>query len=418
MALAADDQTRQWHRSVRALASRDFRFFLGGGIVSAIGTNMQIAALAWVVQRNTGSAAKTTLIAFIGIIPLLILGPAAGVLADRVRRRKLLVVTNILNGAQAIALWAIWVAGYGDKYWLLFALSLIGGVFTAIQTPAWQALPSELVVRDHLLNAITLNSTQFNIARALGPLCAGFAIDSFGAGTAFLLNAMSYLAVITALLMMSPAPPVHAPDDGLTTWERFREGITYVSGRPQLRLVLGLHMVFAFVIPPVIYLIPKLSIDELNIGASSYGVLLGVFGIGSISAAFTLGRREDAFRTSRSLVVGLCTGAFALAVLSGARNYFQAIVAMVMLGAAYLIVVSIDHGVIQSFTDDVFRGRVTSVWLMTFGACMPTGVMLQGILTDHLGVRWVFAGDAAIIAMLVAALTIPRRLGILNAPAP
>lgn len=417
MTPAAKDQARDWPRSIRAFESRDFRIFLGGGIVSAIGTNMQIAALAWVVQRNTGSAAKTTLIAFIGIIPLLVLGPAAGVLADRVRRRKLLVVTNILNGGQAIALWAIWAAGYGDSYWLLFSLSLLGGVFTAIQTPAWQALPSELVEREHLLNAITLNSTQFNIARALGPLCAGLAIDNFGAGTAFLLNAMSYLAVIAALVMMSPAPPVDAPNDGLSTWERFREGIRYITGRPQLRLVLGLHMVFAFVIPPVIYLIPKLCQDELKIGASSYGVLLGVFGIGSISAALALGRREDALRTSRSLVTGLGTGGLALAALAAAQNYAQAVVAMIALGAAYLIVVSIDHGVIQSFTDDNFRGRVTSVWLMTFGACMPMGVMLQGVLTDHIGLRWVFGGDAAIIAILISALTIPRRLAILNVPA-
>ncbi len=392
------------------MASRDFRVFLAGGIVSSIGSNMQIAALAWVVQAQTGSAMRTTAIAFIGIIPLLLLGPTAGVLADRLPRRKLLVGTNILNGFQALALWGVWVGGAGDSYWLLFALSFFGGIFTAIQTPAWQSLPAELVERDHLLNAITLNSTQFNIARAIGPLAAGVVIEQWGAGAAFGLNAASYTAVIVALLMLGPAPTVHAPADGLTNFQRWRLGLQHILEHPTLRLVIGIHMVFALVIPPVIYLIPKLSQDELRIGASSYGVLLGVFGIGSIIAAVTLGNSEDRVRRSRALALGITMAAVSMAGLASARSYVAGLAAMVMLGAAYLIVVSVDHGAIQTFTDDQYRGRVTSVWLMTFGLCMPCGVLGQGALTDAIGVRTVFTIDAAIMLIMLGLLGLRRVL--------
>ncbi len=401
---------------MRAMASRDYRVFLAGGLISSIGSNMQIAALAWVVQAQTHSAVRTTGIAFIGIIPLLLLGPTAGVLADRLPRRKFLVGTNVLNGLQAAALWLVWIAGSGTNYWLLFCLSLLGGMFTAIQTPAWQSMPAELVAREHLINAITLNSTQFNIARALGPLCAGLAIDTFGAGSAFGINALSYVAIIVALLMLGPAPQVHAPNDGLTNFQRWRLGLGHIMESPVLRLVISVHMVFAFVIPPVTYLIAKLSQDDLKIKASSYGVLLGVFGIGAIMAAVSLGNSEDHVRKSRALALGIFCGAVSMLGLAIAPNYAAAIATMVLLGAAYLIVVSVDHGAIQTFTTDAFRGRVTSVWLMTFGLCMPLGVLGQGKLADTIGVRRVFGIDAAILATMLCILIARRLLTRLDAP--
>jgi MFS family permease len=178
--------------------------------------------------------------------------------------------------------------------------------------------------------------------------------------------------------------------------------------------VIGVHMVFALVIPPVIYLIPKLSQDELHIGASSYGALLGVFGIGAIAAAVLLGNSEGRVRRSRALTLGIMMAVVSMAGLSVAHNYLGALTAMVVLGAAYLVVVSVDHGAIQTYTDDQFRGRVTSVWLMTFGLCMPFGVLGQGALTDAIGVRKVFAIDAAIMCALIIVLTIRRVLARLD----
>ncbi len=371
---------------------------------------MQVAALAWVVQEHTGSALRTTAIAFIGIVPLLLLGPAAGVLADRFRRRRVLVVTNALNLAQAVALWLVWVAGLGDRYWLLFALSAIGGIFTALQTPSWQSLPAELVERRDLPNAITLNTTQFNIARALGPLFAGLTIDHIGAGATFGINALSYLFVIAALLAMTPPPFVARPDDGLTTVQRWMAGVRYIRARDALVLVICIHMVFSIVVPPIVYLVPKLAIEVLGVGASAYGVLLGGFGIGAVVAAVVLNANEHRIRRSRALATGVGFGSAALLGLAAASRYTPGVFAMVALGVAYLVVVSIDHGTIQTLTDDEHRGRVTSVWLMTFGLCMPIGVLGQGALADHLGVRSVLALDGAVLLALLVVLVASGRL--------
>jgi MFS family permease len=412
--MVADEPGRPWPRSVRALGVRDFRLFFGGGLVSSVGTNMQVAALAWVVQAQTGSALRTTAIAFVGIVPLLLLGPAAGVLADRFARRRLLVVTSALNLAQAAVLWVVWIAGWGERYWLLFALSGIGGVFTALQTPAWQSLPAELVERRDLPNAITLNTTQFNIARALGPLFAGLVIDHLGAGAAFGANALSYFAVIVALLAMAPAPPVVPADDGLGTVQRWFQGVRYIRERDALMLVIGVHMVFSFVVPPIVYLVPKLAIDVLGVGASAYGALLGSFGIGAIAAAVVLNANEHRVARSRALVTGLAAGSAALLASAATDRYGVGVAAMALLGIAYVVVVSIDHGTIQTLTDDAHRGRVTSVWLMTFGLCMPIGVIGQGALADRLGVRTVLVVDGAILATAIAVLLGARLLGRLD----
>lgn len=398
-------ESRALPRSLRALGQRDFSWFFAGGLVSSIGTNMQVAALAWVVQRHTGSAFRTTAIAFIGIVPLLLLGPAAGVIADRLPRRPLLMVTNALNGAQALGLWLVWIAGYGDRYWLLFVLSLVGGLFTAIQTPAWQALPAELVPREQLANAVTLNSTQFNIARALGPLFAGVTIEAVGAGTAFLVNAISYLFVIAALAMIrTVSARAHTDDDGLGTMRRWLAGVRYVRERPVLVTVIVVHSLFALTVPPVVYLVPKLSIDVLHIGAGFYGLLLGTFGIGAVAAALWYGGNDHRVRSSRALAGGLLLGAVAFLGLGHVRGLALGIVAMTVYGACYLTVVSVNHGTIQTVVDDAHRGRVVSVWLMTFGFFMPVGLLVQGALADGIGVGAVLTIDALLLVGCVVAL--------------
>jgi MFS family permease len=366
---------------------------------------MQVAALAWVVYDSTRSAFRTTAIAFIGIVPLLVLGPLAGVLADHFSRRKLLLLTNAANGAQAVALWLCWIGGLGGNYVLLFALSMLGGVFTAIQTPAWQSLPAELVPAEDLANAITLNSTQFNIARALGPLFAGVTIEQLGAGGAFFANAVSYLVVIVALLgLRAPQPRIQRPADDLSTMQRWFQGVQYVRERPGLVLVMSAHSLFALVAPPVVYLIPTLSVKVLHIGAGRYGALLGTFGIGAVVAAVSSGAIEHRARPSRVLAAGFALGVGAFFGLGHVHGMGPGIVAMTMFGASYLIVVSVDHGTIQMLTDDEHRGRVTSVWLMSFGLFMPIGVLGQGALTDHLGVQSVLTIDAIAMGLAVASV--------------
>lgn len=400
-------------RPLRALAHRDFRQFFVGGLVSSVGTNMQIAALAWVVQRETGSALRTTLIAFVGVVPLLVLGPAGGVLADRFARRRLLVVTNGVMMLLAVALWLAWER-YHAGYSALFVLSLLTGVVVALQTPAWQSLPAELVPPTDLSNAITLNSTQFNVARALGPMAAGITIERFGAGTAFGVNALSYIVVIGALARMSAAPVV-APMTGEGTFERWRAGLRYVRSRRGLVVAIGVHSVFALAGAPIVQLVPDLAQSALHIDAAAYGLLLGALGIGAVGAAIVHGATDERGRASTALRIGLALATLGLAGLALAPSLPWAIAAMIVFGAAYLVIVAADHGTIQRLSDDAHRGRVTSVWLMTFGFCFPTGVVTMGWLADRVGVRWVLAGDAAIMAAVLVVASVRRLLPAMDA---
>ncbi|MGQ0804209.1 MAG: MFS transporter [Actinomycetota bacterium] len=404
------DLSRPLPRALRALAFRDFRLFLSGAIGSSIGNNMQIAALAWVVAVQTRSAAKVTLIAFVTVFPLLVLGPVGGALADRLPRRPLLLVTQTGLMIQAFALWAAWETG-NSSYWTLFAISLVGGVLIALNTPAWQSFVVELVPRDYLQNAITLNSAQFNVARATGPMVAGLLIAHVGAGICFLVNALSFVLVLGALLAMSPAVRKRAadPDAHPSVIAGFTTSLRYVRAHPGLRVAIGTHAVFALLGAPVVQLIPVLSVEALDVGSEAYGLLLGSFGVGAVAIAFVIGTIDERVVPSRILAGGLALAAVSVLGLGVAPSVAVGILFMVVFGASYVTVVAIDHSAIQALTDDRVRGRITSLWLMTFGLFFPLGTILQGVMADIVGVRAVLVASGALIAVALA-WTIARGL--------
>ena len=196
-----------------AFRSSDFAAFWTGGVISSTGSQMQLAALAWVVAEQTRSGTRTLLLVFLGTIPLVVLSPVGGHLADRFPRRRLMLWTTAVQTVIAFALWWAWMRGAGS-YWVLAVFSILGGTAGALNSPAWQALVPELVPRTDLRNAVMLNSAQFNIARATGPAIAGVMIDGVGNGPVFLANAVSFLAVIVALVCMSESPPREHLDRG------------------------------------------------------------------------------------------------------------------------------------------------------------------------------------------------------------
>jgi MFS family permease len=357
------DLTRPLPRSLRALSFHDFRVFWGGAIGSSIGANMQLAALLWVVAVATRSAAKVTLIAFITVVPLLLLGAVGGALADRFPRRRLLLVTQTLLMVQAFALWGVWEAGYGS-YWVLFVLSLVGGVIIALNIPAWQSIVPELVPRPFLQNAVTLNSVQFNVARAAGPMLAGVLIAWVGAGICFLINALSFVLVLVALLLITSADTAPARPDGEArpgVYAGFKESVRYLRNQPGLQVAIGTHAAFALLGAPVVQLIPVLSVEVLDVGSAAYGLLLG-------------------------LAVG--------------------VLFMLAFGASYVTVVAIDHSTIQALSDDHIRGRITSLWLMTFGTGFPLGTILMGLTADVVGVRAVLIGAGVLVALVLTAVAV------------
>lgn len=405
------DLTRPLPRSVRALAFHDFRVFWSGAIGSSIGNNMQLAALLWVVAVATRSASRVTLIAFITVVPLLLLGPLGGALADRFPRRRLLLVTQTLLMVQAFALWGLWEAGLAS-YWVLFALSLAGGVVIALNVPAWQSIVPELVPRSFLQNAVTLNSVQFNVARAVGPMLAGLLIAWVGAGVCFLINALSFVLVLIALLVMTSADTapetIHEERPGV--FAGFTESVRYLRTQPGLQVAIGTHAAFALLAAPVVQLIPVLSVEVLDVGSEAYGLLLGSFGVGAVAIAFVIGALDESVPPSRLLAGGLILTAASILGLGLAPVLMVGVLFMVAFGASYVTVVAIDHSTIQALSDDHIRGRVTSLWLMTFGTGFPLGTILMGVIADVVGVRAVLVASSVLVALVLAGVTVRRLL--------
>jgi MFS family permease len=405
------DLTRPLPRSMRALAFHDFRIFWAGALGSSIGNNMQLAALLWVVAVATHSASKVTLIAFITVVPLLVLGPLGGLLADRFPRRRLLLVTQTLSMVQAFLLWGLWEAGLAS-YWVLFGLSLAAGVVIALNVPAWQSIVPELVPRDFLQNAITLNSTQFNVARAAGPMLAGVLIAYVGAGICFLINALSFVLVLIALLVITSADtaPESIHDERPGLFAGFAESIRYLRNEPGLKVAIGTHAAFALLAAPVVQLIPVLSVEVLHVGSEAYGLLLGSFGVGAVAIAFVIGSLDERVLPSRLLAGGSALTAASVLGLGLAPGLAFGVLFMVAFGASYVTVVAIDHSTIQALSDDHIRGRITSLWLMTFGTGFPLGTILMGVIADVVGVRAVLVVAGALVALVLAGFAARRLL--------
>jgi MFS family permease len=411
------DLTRPLPRALRAFGFRDFRRFWLGSLASSIGNNMQIAALAWVVAVSTRSAVQVTAIAFVTMFPLLVLGPVGGALADRFPRRRLLLVTQSLMMVQAFTLWIVWETGYAS-YWALFGIALAGGVIFAFNTPAWQSIVPQLVPRTHLQNAITLNSTQFNVARAVGPMLGGLLIAQVGAGWCFLVNALSFLAVLAALLVISGGDVASRPadEDSSSIREGFKESLRFLRAEPGLKVALGVTAIFAALAAPVVQLVPVLSVEVLDIGAESYGVLLGSFGIGAVTMAAVIGTVDQRVLPSRLLAAGLALAGCAIVGLGVSPTVAIGVLCMVVYGGAYVTVASMNLSAIQGLSGDHIRGRITSLWLMTFGTCFPIGTMLMGVAADAFGVRAVLVTAGALIATALAVLTARRALAHIDAP--
>jgi predicted MFS family arabinose efflux permease len=274
-----------------------------------------------------------------------------------------------------------------------------------LNVPAWQSIVPELVPRDFLQNAITLNSTQFNVARAAGPMLAGLLIAYVGAGICFLINALSFVLVLIALLVITSADtaPESIHDERPGLFAGFAESIRYLRSEPGLKVAIGTHAAFALLAAPVVQLIPVLSVEVLHVGSEAYGLLLGSFGVGAVAIAFVIGSLDERILPSRLLAAGLSLTAVSVLGLGLAPGLAFGVLFMVAFGASYVTVVAIDHSTIQALSDDHIRGRITSLWLMTFGTGFPLGTILMGVMADVLGVRAVLLADGALVALVLAA---------------
>jgi MFS family permease len=269
--------------AVVAFRYRNFRLFWIGALLSSTGTWVQWVTVPFVVLELTGSATWVGFTGFVQFLPAVVIGPLAGSIADRYHRRSVLLVTQLLMAANAFALWIVWTSGVRSVA-AIVALVAVGGVLAGLNIPSWQAFVSELVPREVLLNAVTLNSTQFNAARAFGPAVGGIVLGVFGPGAAFLVNALSFFAVIVALLLVQ-VPRLPRATDQQGVMRQFGDSLRFVRRAPGIAACFLLVIALGALGGPIFQLLAVFAERVFDVGDVAYGFLGAAIGIGAVLAA-------------------------------------------------------------------------------------------------------------------------------------
>jgi MFS family permease len=410
---------------VRALRHRNFRLFLGGQFVSLVGTWLQSVALGWLLYRLTHSAFLLGLAGFLTQIPSLVLSPLAGVWADRWNRHRMVIGTQVLSMVQALALAALVLTGHAAVGPIL-ALNLLLGIANAVDVPARQSFVIEMVAgSDDLPNAIALNSSIFNLARLIGPALAGPLIALLGEGNVFLLNGLSYLAVIAALAAIRVPERPHWAEPGIELWAHLREGFRYVTGFAPIRSILALLAAVSLFGTPNTVLLPIFAGDVLGGDAHTYGFLVGSIGVGALGGAVYMASRRSVLGLGRVIVLAVALFSCSLIALSLCRRPWLAIPVLAATGFGMMVHMAACNTVVQTLVDPAKRGRVMSFYTVAFMGMAPIGSLMLGASASRIGAPWtaclsgvVCLGAAAVFARTLPALQaqvrpIYQRMGVL-----
>jgi MFS family permease len=370
--------------SLRALGSRNYRLFFAGQTVSLIGTWMTRLATSWLVYRLTGSAVLLGTVSFCSQIPMFFLAPIAGVWVDRWDRQRTLVLTQVLSMLQSFALAALTIGGV-IRIWHLVVLSLVQGVVNAIDMPARQAFVIEMVERrEDLPNAIALNSSMVNATRLIGPAVAGVVIAAIGEGWCFLVDGISYIAVIASLLAMR-IRHVEALRQRPRVLHELVEGWRYVhSSRPISALLLLLALV-SLVGMPYTVLMPVFAQRILHGNANTLGFLMAASGVGALAAALFLASRRTV--VGLGIWIGSSAALFgaALAAFALSRTLWLSLAILPFAGFGMMQEMAASNTILQTIVDDDKRGRVMAYYAMAFQGVAPFGSLLAGWLSEVIG---------------------------------
>jgi len=369
---------------LRALRYRNYRLFFSGQGTSLIGTWMQQTAASWLVYRLTDSAFMLGLVSFSNQIPFFLLTPLGGVLADRVNRHRILLVTQTLSMLQAFALAAL-VLTNTIEVWHIIALGIFIGCINAFDIPTRQSFLLDMIEkRDDLGNAIALNSSMFNAARLLGPSIAGLVIAISNEGVCFLLNGLSFLAVLAALLAMKIQPQKIEPKTA-NPLQGLREGIAYATGFSPIRSILLLVALASVAGVPYIALMPIFARDVLHGGSHTQGFLMSAVGLGALTGALFLASRINVRGLGK--IIAFSAGLFGagLIVFSFSRTLWLSLLAMAVTGFGMMVQMASSNTVLQTLADDDKRGRVISLYATAFMGMAPFGSLLAGVLARIIG---------------------------------
>ncbi|HET7585233.1 MAG TPA: MFS transporter [Gemmatimonadaceae bacterium] len=383
--------------TLRAFRHRNYRLYFGGQGVSLIGTWITRVAMSWLVYRLTGSAEALGIVSFASLLPTFLLAPFAGVWVDRLDRYRVIIVTQVLSMLQSFALAALALSGT-IVMWHIIALSIAQGFINAFDMPARQAFLVEMVEdREDLPNAIALNSSMFNGARLVGPSVAGALVAIAGEGWAFLIDGISYIAVLVSLFMMHvkarELPVVRA-----SMLAQLRDGVRYAVGFAPIRAVLILLAVSSLLGMPYLVLMPVIASQTLHGDASTFGWLMAATGVGALSGALYLASRRSVLGLGRAIAVAASCFGVGLVAFSFSRSLALSLLLLVVAGAGFMVQTASSNTVLQTVVTEDMRGRLMAFYTMAFMGTAPFGSLISGWVADRIGApETIMAGGAAII---------------------
>ena len=394
----------------RALRYRNFKvFFIGQGI-SLIGTWMQYVAMSWLVYRMTNSALMLGVVGFASQIPAFILSPFTGVLADRHNRHKILLFTQALAMLQAFIL-AFLTLTENIAVWHIVVMGIFLGCVNSLDIPARHSFILEMVEeKENLGNAIALNSMMFNMARLIGPSIAGVLIAIAGEGVCFLINAISYIAVIASLLAMKmPARDNEKKEADYSMFEDLREGFNYAFGFVPIKAILFLLGIISLMGMSYAVLMPVFAKDILHGGPHTLGFLMGAVGIGSLAGTIYLASKKNIITLGRMLPAAAGIFGLSIIIFSFSHNLVFSLTLLFFSGFGIMVQMASSNTILQTIVDDDKRGRVMSFYTMAFMGMAPLGSLLAGGMATRLGVSntLIISGACCIIASVVFVFKAP-----------
>lgn len=391
----------------RALKYKNFRLFVGGQSLSLIGTWIQMIAMTWLVYRLTDSPMMLGVVGFSGQIPAFILGPIAGVLADRWDRHKILLITQSLALVQALLLSLIVFLNIVEV-WHLIILSIFLGVINALDMPIRQSFVVEMIdgQKQDLGNAIALNSTMVNAARLAGPSIAGILVASIGEGWCFLINAISYVAVVISLIKMK-LKPHQVKQTNKNIVGELKEGFSYAYKFLPIRYLIALLALVSIASTPVTMLAPVIATKYLMGNASTYGFLIAAYGSGALVGAIILLNKKSVLGLGRIIAAAVMLFGVGAAAFSFSRFFPLSILFMMITGLGMMLEVASTNTMIQTIVEEDKRGRVMSFYGMAFRGMSPFGSIIGGSLASVIGAPITLL-SGGIVCMLGAGLYIRK----------
>jgi MFS family permease len=393
--LESENNRRPWREAFAALHHRNYRLFFWGQLISLTGTWMQAVAQGWLVYNDLkGSPFTLGLIAFLGLVPVTLLTVPAGTLADRYDKRRILFWTQASSMVLALLLAGLAWSGL-IVVWHVAVLSFLLGLANAFDIPTRQSFIVDLVGRDKLPNAIALNSTMFNIARILGPSMAGVLIGVVGVAGCFLLNGLSYLAVIAGYLAMRL--PNHTPPATPTpVWQAMQAAINFVRSERVVRRILLLVGLFSLLVFPFATLMPVFARDYLHGNARTYGFLGTANGVGALIGALTLAFLGEHSNQRRLFYVGLLGFCTTIALFAVSRQLWWSLSLITVAGWCFIVALATANTAVQQRVPDSLRGGVMGIYTLSFLGLAPIGSLLIGTLA-----RWTSAPTAVLTGTLI-----------------